>query len=154
MDNGFFVFSSFKAGSTNIIPIETSIDVTKVTTLKGEVVIYSDNYKDFIAVASNDFIWLSQSAASTAKSQQLTKAITNATLQAEILTVFSQAQYVSFEKGNALAISKPKTSKFGTFTIVNFDGTTFAIKDQLTNSMSFKKGQFKDLENPSAAANY
>lgn len=155
MDSGLFILSSFTAGSTNIIPVDaTGIDAAKIVTLKGEAVVYSDNYKDFIAVASDDFVWLSQSAAAGTKSAELKKAVTNATLSAQILSAFSEAKYVSFDSGNALVLSKSTSTKKGSLTIVNFDGTTFTVKEQIGNAFSFNKGPFKDLENPKAVANY
>lgn len=131
MDKGLFVLSSFTAGSTNIIPVDTTgIDTAKIVTLKGEAVVYSDNYKDFIAVASDDFVWLSQSAAAgSTKSAELKKAVTNATLSAQLLSVFSEAKYVSFDSGNALVLSKSNSTKKGNLTIINFDGTTFTVKE-------------------------
>ncbi len=104
--NGLVLAHSLKSGVTNILPFDSeTIDVSDAVQITGTPSIHTDDYKNFVAITAAELIWI-RVTDSGFESVKLSTTSLNSTVKSSILSIFNQAQWVSFDGNSAIVIKQ------------------------------------------------
>ncbi len=109
-----------------------------------------------MAITADELVWI-RVADSGVESVKLSTTSLNSTVKSSILSIFDQAQWVSFDGDSAVVIKQEASNIRSSLYSVSFDllaTDVLTIDDEYVNAFDNEAASFTELVSPSAVSGY